>query len=75
MKRKYKQLINKYYEEENKKSKERIKEKLYKRYGTNKYCYSCHQEVLISDLKQYKYLCLNCDENLFSFEVVNKEKI
>ena len=31
-------------------------------------CNRCNNQVLISDIKDYPYLCLECDENLFEFE-------
>ena len=63
MKRRYKKLLYEYYEEENEDKKNILEQKLYKKYGTNKTCIKCGKQLLVSDLKQYKYLCINCDEN------------
>lgn len=74
MKRRYKQLLDKYYEEENEDKQYKLEQQLHKKYGTNKKCVKCGNQLLISDLKQYKYLCLNCDENFYSFETKDKEE-
>lgn len=72
MKRRYKQLLDQYYELQNdNKDTQRIEQKLYQRYGTNKYCPKCNNQLLVSDLKQYRYLCIKCDENFYSFETEN----
>ena len=63
-------LLNKYYDEENEIKKSKLEQRLYEQYGTNKKCFRCGKQLLVSDLKEYKYLCLNCDENFYSFEVV-----
>lgn len=68
MKRRYKQLLNQYYKEENQNIKQRLEQKLYQKYGTNRKCFRCKKQLLISDLKQYQYLCLKCDENFYTFE-------
>lgn len=69
MKRRYKQLLEKYYNEENEETLKLLKIKLYKKYGTNKKCFRCGSQLLISDLKHYKYLCLNCNENFYGIEI------
>ena len=71
MKRNYQKLLNQYYKEENKERQKSIEEKLYRKYGTNKYCLKCGSQLLVSDLKEYKFLCLECDENFYSIEVIN----
>ena len=71
MKRRYNQLLDKYYEYRDKK----LKDKLYQKYGTNKRCFRCGNQLLVSDLKQYKYLCLNCDENFYEFETMENKKV
>lgn len=38
-------------------------------------CNRCGSIVLKSDLPQYSYQCLNCDEDLFKIEVHRGEKI
>lgn len=68
MKRRYNQLLDKYYEYKYK----QLKDKLYQKYGTNKRCFRCGSQLLVSDLKQYKYLCLNCDENFYEFEALER---
>ena len=51
----------------------RVKEKIYQKYSINRYCRKCGQQLLISDLKEYKYLCLECDENFYEFETINRK--
>lgn len=68
MKRGYKQLLDQYYEEENEDKQYKLKQQLHRKYGTNRKCIRCGNQLLISDLKRYKYLCLECDENFYSFE-------
>lgn len=70
MKRRYKKLLDQYYEEENEDKQYKLEHQLHNKYGTNKKCAKCGKQLLISDLKQYKYLCLNCDENFYSFETL-----
>lgn len=70
MKRNYNQLLEHYYNEQKEDHKQILKQKLYKKYGTNKRCFRCGSQLLVSDLKQYKYLCLCCDENFYEFEVL-----
>lgn len=36
---------------------------------TNKFCPRCHGKLLLSDLKQYDYVCPECDENFYECEV------
>ena len=72
MRRNYKQLLEQYYNTNS--NKQNIEQKLYSKYGTNKKCLKCGRQLLISDLKQYKYLCLNCDENFYSFETLDSNK-
>ena len=62
-------LLEKYYNEKNIIKKYILKHKIYKNYGTNKKCPKCNHKLLISDLKEYQYLCLNCDENFYDFEI------
>ncbi len=71
MKRNYKQLLEKYYNAEDEENIEKLKQKLHKKYGTNKKCFKCGSQLLVSDLKQYTYLCLECDENFYEFEGVD----
>lgn len=74
MKRMYANLLELYYDEEDTDKLEIIKQKLFKKYGTNKKCLRCGNQILVSDLKQYKYLCLKCDENFYEFEVLDLMK-
>lgn len=72
MKRRYNQLLDRYYkcyDEENEVKAKELKKELYKKYATHKHCPRCGSQLLVSDLKQYKYLCLNCDENFYGIEV------
>jgi len=45
----------------------------YKNYKTNKRCKRCnsfvYKEIDKDLLKIYPYVCLNCNENMFNFEV------
>ena len=59
-------LLEKYYDTEDN---TKIRETLFKKFGTNKKCCKCSSPLLISDLKEYEYLCLNCEENFYNFEI------
>jgi len=48
---------------------ENLKNELYKNYGTDKKCPKCNSTLVKSDLKSYKYLCLECNENFYGIEV------
>ena len=37
------------------------------------FCPRCGQKLVKSDLKSYKYLCKNCDENFYNIEVIYKK--
>lgn len=63
-------LLDQYYQEEDTIKKNELKQKIYQKFGTNKKCFRCGNQLLVSDLKEYKYLCLNCDENFYEFEVM-----
>ena len=62
------ELLDKFYNTDDEEERENIKEKLIKRYGVKRYCHCCGTEVIKSDLPQYPYLCLECDENMFGIE-------
>ena len=62
---KYQKLLEKYYDLQNTVT----KKELIKKYGTNKKCPECNANLLKSDLKEYKYLCIECDENFYNIEV------
>ncbi len=69
-KKSYKELLEKYYKlNENEEDTKEIETELYKNYGTDKYCPRCKHQLLVSDLKDYKYLCLKCDENFYGMEI------
>lgn len=34
----------------------------------NRYHNSCNNKVIASDLEEYSYQCLHCDEDLYEFE-------
>lgn len=72
MKRKYNQLLDKYYKADDEVKVKQLKDKLHQKYGTNKRCFRCRSQLLVSDLKEYKYLCLNCDENFYEFEALER---
>lgn len=72
MKRRYNQLLDEYYKADDEDKIKLIKDKLYQKYGTNKKCFRCGCQLLVSNLKQYKYLCLNCDENFYEFEALER---
>ena len=72
MKQRYKQLLEEYYSEDNEYRKNRLKEKIYQKYSINRFCKNCGKKLLISDLKEYKYLCLECYENFYEFETVER---
>ena len=42
---------------------------------TGKKCFRCGSPVYETDVKDYKYVCLNCDENMDEFEVRAKGKM
>lgn len=65
--KKLEKMLEKYYKDIDNNSK--IKEKIHKKYGVDKKCPHCGEELIISDLKDYKYLCLKCDENFYEIEV------
>ena len=73
MKRRYNQLLDRYYNEENEDRKNQLKEKIYQKYSINRYCKKCAKQLLISYLKEYKYLCLECEENFYEFETINRK--
>lgn len=66
--KKYNKLLKQYEKEENKNKRRYLKKIIYKKYSTNVKCFRCGKNLLISDLKDYDYLCLNCNENMYSFE-------
>lgn len=41
---------------------------------TTRHCNKCGNPVTESDLKDYSYQCLECDEDLYLFETHSKEK-
>ena len=65
----YKKLLEQYYIEDNEDKLKQIERNLYNKYGTDKKFFRCGSQLLISDLKDYKYLCINCDENFYEFEI------
>ena len=70
MKRRYAQLLEQYYNVKNKVLQEKVKQEIYQKYATNKHCIKCGNKLLESDLKEYEYLCLECDENFYEFETI-----
>lgn len=59
MKEETKKVLEKYP-----KSKEYVDSHLVK----DRYCSRCGSPILKSDLEQYPYQCMTCDEDLFEFE-------
>ena len=49
----------------------KIKYEIFSKYGVNKKCFRCGNQLLISDLPEYKYLCFECDENMYEFETID----
>ena len=72
MKKTYNQLLEEYYKADDEDRRIKLKEKIYQKYSINRYCRKCGKQLLVSDLKQYKYLCLNCDENFYEFEALER---
>lgn len=68
MSKRYKNLLKQYEDEKDSQKQKQIELKLYKKYGTKKKCFKCGNQLLVSDLKEYEYLCLKCNENIYSFE-------
>ena len=72
MKRRYAQLLERYYNVKNEELRKIVKQKIYQKYSINKHCIKCGNKLLVSDLKEYKYLCLECDENFYEFETLDR---
>ena len=72
MKRRYAQLLEQYYNVKNEELRKRVKQKIYQKYETNRHCIKCGNKLLVSDLKEYKYLCLECYENFYEFETLER---
>lgn len=68
----YNQLLRQYYKADNEDKINQLKYKLHQKYSTNKKCFRCGSQLLVSDLKEYKYLCLECDENFYEFETLER---
>ena len=49
----------------------KIKYEIFNKYGVDKKCFRCGSQLLISDLPNYKYLCFECDENMYEFEAID----
>ena len=45
-----------------------LKKELFDKFGASRVCARCKNQVLCSDLPNYNYLCLECNENLYTFE-------
>lgn len=65
----YLALFKKYYDTEDAQKAQEIKHKLFEQFATDKKCCRCSSPLLKSDLKEYKYLCIECDENFYGFEI------
>lgn len=68
----YNSLLDIYYNEENKEERKEIAKIIYNFYGVEEKCPRCHNKLFKSDLEDYSYLCLDCDENFYSIET-NKD--
>lgn len=49
----------------------KLKYEIFDKFGTDKKCFRCGSQLLVSDLPDYTYLCFECDENMYGFEVKN----
>ncbi len=47
----------------------KLKYEIFDKFGTDKKCFKCGSQLLKSDLPDYSYLCFECDENMYEFEV------
>lgn len=52
-----------------------MRDNITKKYGVKKYCGNCNHELIKSDLREYTYLCLECDENYYEFEILVKDNL
>ena len=68
-----KKLLNEYenIDDDEILKKGKIKYEIFKKFGTNKRCFRCNSQLLISDLPEYDYLCFECDENMYDFEAID----
>lgn len=46
--------------------------KLFDKLYTEKKCPRCGEYLLLSDVDEYDYVCVNCDENYYKSEVQDK---
>lgn len=46
----------------------KLKYEIFDKFGTDKKCFRCGSQLLVSDLPNYSYLCFECDENMYEFE-------
>lgn len=46
----------------------KLKYEIFEKFGTDKKCFRCGSQLLVSDLPDYDYLCFECDENFYKFE-------
>lgn len=66
--KKLEKILEEYYNCNEEEMNDRADE-IYKKFGTKKSCPHCGKQLIESDLKDYKYLCINCDENFYKIEV------
>lgn len=70
--KKLEKMYDKFYDlrdkEEDEEAEKYYKNILLKHYGTNAKCPHCYNYLLKSDLREYTYLCILCDENFYKGE-------
>lgn len=66
--KKLEKILEEYYNCNEEEINDRANE-IYNKFGTGKNCPHCGKQLIESDLKDYKYLCINCDENFYKIEV------
>ena len=66
----YLKMLDEFYDAPTREIHEKIKKELLEKYNTGKRCFRCNSPLLPSDLKDYTYLCLECDENMYEFESI-----
>lgn len=50
-------------------------EKIINTARTEELCPHCRSELFLSDLPQYDYVCIECEENFYSFETLPRKEV